>query len=69
MEYIQWIGNIFIIIGLWLIGNKRKEAFIFSIIGESLWIIYSIQIELYSLTFICFVFGALALRSWVKWGK
>jgi nicotinamide riboside transporter PnuC len=65
----DWIGNVFIVIGLWFIGNKKRWAFIFSVIGESAWIIYSLTIGLYSLALICTVFAGLAVRSYWKWGK
>lgn len=64
----DWIGNIFICVGLWFIGNKKRWAFLFSVAGESAWIVYSIQKELYSLAFICTIFAGLAIRSYWKWG-
>jgi nicotinamide riboside transporter PnuC len=65
----DWIGNIFIVIGLWYIGNKKRWAFLFSVVGETCWIIYSLTIGLYSLAAICVVFAFLAARSYYKWGK
>jgi len=63
-----WIGNIFIVLGLWGIGDKKRAAFIFSIIGETIWVIHSLMIGMYDLAAICVVFAALAFRSWRKWG-
>lgn len=65
----DWVGNIFIVLGLWLIGNKYRNAFILSIIGEVCWVIYSLQHTLFSLAFICSIFALLALRSYIKWGN
>lgn len=62
-----WIGNIFICIGLWFIGDKKRFAFLFSIVGESIWVAYSISIEMYDLAAICVVFALLAARSYMKW--
>ena len=64
-----WIGNIFIIFGLWFVGNKKRWAFILSVIGEVCWIIHSLLIQMYDLAIICVVFALLAARSWYKWGK
>lgn len=36
---LSWIGNIFICIGLYLVGNKVRQAFIFSAIGEFCWMV------------------------------
>jgi hypothetical protein len=69
MQLISWVGNVFICLGLWHIGNKKRWAFLLSILGEMAWIIYSLQTRLWSLAFICCVFATLAARSWVKWGK
>lgn len=65
----DWIANILIVLGLYLIGNKQRSAFLFSICGEFLWVIWSIKHGMWSLAFICTVFCLLALRSYVKWGN
>ncbi len=64
-----WLGNIFIVIGIWLVGDKKRSAFIFSIIGESVWTVYALQRGMYDLAAICGVFAALAIRNWFKWGS
>lgn len=65
----DWIGNIFLIIGLWMVGDKKRAGFIFSIIGESIYVYYSYQYKLWGLLFICIIFGLLAIRGWYKWGQ
>jgi hypothetical protein len=65
---ISWIGNIFIVIGLWFIGSKKRWAFIFSMLGEALWIAAAVRRHEFDLAFICVIFFALAARSYVKWG-
>jgi len=64
-----WFANILLILGLWLVGDKKRIAFMFTFVGESIWTIYSIIIGMYDLAFICFVFAFLAIRNWIKWGK
>jgi len=65
----DWIGNILIVLGLWLAGNKWKYAFVFSFFGETLWTIYAIQIKLWSLAIVCAIFALIALRNVLKWIK
>ena len=65
---LAWVGNAFIVAGLWGIGNKQREAFLFSIVGESIYIIYAAQSNLWALFAICWVFLAMAVRGYVKWG-
>jgi len=64
-----WAGNVAIVAGLWGIGNQRRGAFLFSIVGESAWIVKSTINRQWDLAFICVIFAALAIRSWVKWGS
>ncbi len=64
-----WVGNVFIVVGLYGIGNKNRNAFIASFIGEALWIANAAHRSDWALTSICVVFAAMAARSYVKWGK
>ena len=68
LSIISWVGNLFIIIGLWKIGNKTRTAFLYSIGGETLWTIYALGAGNYALAFICCVFNGMALRNYFKWG-
>lgn len=65
----NWLGNAFILIGLYLIGNKKRYAFLFSVVGEALWMVWSIRERIWSLALITLVFAALAIRSYIKWGQ
>lgn len=62
-----WIGNAFIVAGLWGVGNKRRGAFILSAVGELLWIANATGRGDWALASICVVFLLMALRSYVKW--
>jgi len=64
-----WIANIFLIIGLFLIGNKNKYSFIFTIIGESIWTIVALCTHQYDLAFICAIFTILAIRNFRRWNN
>lgn len=69
MSYLGWLGNIFIVVGIWRVGNRQRNAFFFSIVGEIAWIIKSLYLGQYDLAVICGVFALLAVRSYVKWGR
>ena len=68
MTFLSWVGNILIVIGLWRVGSKDRNAFLFSIAGETCWIVWSALTGNWALTFICVVFNLLALRNYIKWG-
>ena len=63
-----WIGNIFIIAGLFLVGEKQRKAFLFTIIGELIWAVKSAYQAQWDLLFVTLIFAALAGRNWFKWG-
>lgn len=69
MNWLSWIGNFYIITGLWLIGRKDRNAFLFSIAGETCWIIASVVTHNWALVFICSVFNVMAFRNYLLWGK
>ena len=64
-----WVGNVLIVVGLWLVGDKKRSAFVFTTFGESVWGVYALYKHMYDLAFICAVFALLALRNWFKWAK
>lgn len=64
-----WIGNLFIVAGLWGVGNKRRGAFGFSVAGEILWTGNAALRHDWALATICVVFSVLAVRSYIKWGQ
>lgn len=64
---IGWLGNVFIVIGLYGIGNRWRPAFIFSVLGELCWIYKAGCMHLWDLLAMCLIFAALAIRSYFKW--
>jgi len=62
-----WIANVLIIIGLYLIGNKVRHAFLFSIAGEMIWAARASLNHDWELASICCVFCVMATRNWFRW--
>lgn len=69
LDLVGWAGNVFIVYGLWGVGNKYRPAFLASIIGESFWIANAYRRSDWALGSICVVFLAMALRAYYLWGK
>jgi hypothetical protein len=61
-----WIANFFLILAAWLLGYKKRYAFLLVALGEFLWIIEARDRGL-DMVFLCAVFCILALRNWWKW--
>jgi hypothetical protein len=68
-DILSWVGNVFICLGLWYMGAKKWWAFLFSIVGETAWVVYSVEMKLWSLAFITVVFAGLAVRNLNLWRK
>lgn len=69
IEHMGWIGNAFIVVGLWHIANKRRWAFLATTVGEIIWVLHSYRNNQFDLMAICAVFAILQFRSWLKWGS
>lgn len=69
MAALGWIGNLFIVVGLWGVGNKSRPAFLFSIVGEAVWCANAYLRADWALATICLVFLLMALRGYVLWGR
>jgi hypothetical protein len=64
-----WIGNLFIVIGLWGVGNKWRPAFLFNMLGESFYIWRSYIVGDWALFAVCWIFMFMAGRAYWKWGQ
>ena len=61
-----WLGNIFIVFGLWYIGNQKRWAFLLTTVGEIIWVLHSYLGGQTDLMVICALFAILQFRSWLK---
>lgn len=66
---IGWIGNVFIVLGLYGIGFKWRIAFVVSVIGELFWIYVAAHRGQWDLAVMCVIFAVLAVRNFVLWGQ
>lgn len=68
-EVIGWCGNGLLLTSAYLIGNKNRSAFLWTVAGELVWVGYSAYLGFPSMVFICAVFAVMAARNWWKWGQ
>lgn len=66
-EYLGWLANLLILVGLYRVGYKTRDAFAWTVAGESLWFASAVQRGLYDIAAICAVFGLMAIRNWWLW--
>ena len=69
MSYLGWIGNLFLIIGLFTLATKWRPANLFLALGDGLWTIYGIWLGFLDIAAICGLFTILSLRVWWLWRK
>jgi len=65
----DWIGTVFILSGLWLIGSKNRIGFVVSIIGCLFWAAYGIQHSILSILTVNVIFVFVNARGWFHWKK
>jgi hypothetical protein len=67
IAYLGYLGDVFLVWGVWQMGNRQRYAHLVTVVGELCWIVMSLARGEYELTFICVLFAALAFRAWIKW--
>lgn len=63
-----WVANILILIGMYLLGEHNRHAFLFSIAGEAIWGVMGALMGRWDLALICGIFCLGTFRNWLKWG-
>lgn len=64
---IGWIANILFIVGVYVLGNKKRWGFIVNLIANGLYGAIGIQHSMWDLTAISFLMCALNLWNYWKW--
>lgn len=67
-DYLGWVGNASLVVGVLLLGTKRRQAFLWTVAGGVAWGIASWEIGRVDMITICVVFTVLALWNWFQWG-
>ncbi len=64
-----WVANVILIVGLFLVGERKRSAFVWTAAGEALWLGASLAEGRLDMAFICAVFLVMAVVNYFKWGK
>ncbi len=64
-----WLGNLLILIALWQIGCKNRIGWVWSVLGNIIWCIYAINLNMWDMLFVDTVSLILAAYNWRKWGQ
>lgn len=64
----DWIGNVFLLVSIWLVGDKKRYSFIIATMGAVCWAIWAWNHgRVISLIFIELAFIVMYVRGWLKW--
>jgi nicotinamide riboside transporter PnuC len=66
-EALGWIGNVFLISAMLLLGRKWRHAFLLTAVGEVIWCASSALIGRWDMISLCVLFAILAVRNWWVW--
>lgn len=70
MEALGIYAGLFELVGLWLVGSRRKLGFILSMIGNVFWVTFSlITHTAFGLIIVCTAAFILNARAYNKWRK
>ena len=64
-----WFGDAFIVLGLWRMGDQRRDAFILQSIGNLAWASVAIASRDWALVALCVVLISLSIRGYIRWGS
>jgi len=65
--WLGWVGNAVILAGMWGIGGKHRWAFLVTALGEAIWTVQGLALDLPDLSIICALFTIMALVNWRRW--
>lgn len=66
----DWLAGILELLAVWLVGNKRKIAFLVGFAGNVAWFIYVLwEGHTYGLLLVCVPVAGINLRNYVKWAR
>lgn len=64
-----WLGNVFIVVGLWMVGNKNRNCFLWTMAGEAAYAAHVYLRRDWAILAAVGIFFFMALRNYIKWGE
>ncbi len=66
---LDWVAAVLVIIGIYLIGNKKRSGFLFSMLGVVANFLVSVIIDSVPYIALNIILFTLQLRGYIKWGR
>lgn len=65
---LSWLGAVFIVAGLWRMGNKYRDTFVLQSAGNMAWATVAYSRSAWPLMALSLVLILLSVRCYIKWG-
>lgn len=66
----DWIAGVLELSASWLIGSKRRAAFLLGLTGNIAWVVYVLTSQsAYGLLLVCIPAGLVNIRNYVLWSR
>ena len=69
LDILGFLSYAFVLLGLYLIGKKKRIGWGFKFVGDTLWVILGLSLGLYSIWLTELVFGFLDIKYFIQWKK
>ena len=66
---IDIIATVFVVIAYWMIGNKNKWGYIFSLASCLLWLGIGVYLSMWMLVVMNIFISCFVIRGFIKWTK
>lgn len=66
---LKWLGDLFLLLDMYLVGRKSRLAWVFCIVGEVCWIVWATKQQNWALVLICVAFTILGACNLYKWSR
>ena len=65
---VDYLAMFLTFIAIYLVGSKKRYGFMIGLVGNSLWMLYSVWAVAPAIFIVNLVLGILYLRGYIKWG-
>lgn len=62
-----WIGSTLLVIGMLMVGQRKRAGFLVGLVGESFWVLQANATEQWDLLVICLIFVGVYAHNWWAW--
>jgi len=65
----DWMAAFCTLMGMYMVGEKRRIGFLITFISSFLWIVYAISIVAWPIVVTNIAFAIVSGRAWIRWNK